>query len=509
MDKRALITIFLFALILRLFAFDFFMLRSGAEGLFLVDATHYTTLAKNIVEGHGFSLSAVAPYAPDAYRTPGYPVFLAIFYKLFGTFWPANLFQVFLNSLVPAVIAWLAWKVSGKRSVAYVAGFLTAVEPHLIYHQVGIATEGIFTFLLALFAVAVVRYLDSPSPKRVLAVGLLFAVSSITRPYFLYFLPVAILFLVLPLLSFPRTRESRVLVEGLDSRFRGNDRKQRVGAWKKVILLCAMFLIPSFLVLFPWMMRNERVFGVLTLSTSGWYNVYTRLGATVYAAATNQQFNPVFNNFLTQLGRDGVTAHGTDEELYDPRVAPELKKRALAIFKTYPLQTLLLQPLSVYTIFTHDNLLTMLNEMRLLPYPKRPPIPLSMALLQENPLRALREIIPYIRGTYVIPFVMRALWSFLLLCAIVGAYALLKAKDRLQKMYALFFAALICFFVVVTLPIGAAIDARMRMAFEPIYFVFVAAGAVSLFCHSRECGNPGLMTLDPRVKPEDDNRQKI
>ncbi|MDO8584853.1 MAG: glycosyltransferase family 39 protein [bacterium] len=490
MDKRALITIFLFAFILRLAAFDFFIWRSGPEGLYLVDATHYTTLAKNIVEGHGFSLSAVAPYAPDAYRTPGYPVFLAVFYKVFGTFWPANLFQVFLNALVPVMILWLAWKASGSRSVAYVAGFLTAVEPHLIYHQVGIATEGIFIFLLALFAVAVVRYLDIPTPGRAVVAGALFAISSITRPYFLYFLPIVIIFLIFPLA------------------WRN---------WKSAIAACVLFLIPSFLIIFPWMMRNERVFGVFTLSTSGWYNVYTRLGATVYAAATNQQFNPVFNNFLTQLGRDGVTARGTDEELYDPRVAPELKKRALAIFKQYPLQMMLLQPLSVYTIFTHDNLLTMLNEMRLLPYPKRPPIPLSMALLQEHPLRAIGEIIPYIRGTYVIPFVMRAIWSFLLFCAICGTWVLfanpssprapfwirflkftglrvlplgkgevppippfLKEVPERRRISAFFFAALILFFVVVTLPIGAAIDARMRMAFEPIYFIFVAAGLVLL-----------------------------
>ncbi|MBI2406414.1 MAG: glycosyltransferase family 39 protein, partial [Candidatus Harrisonbacteria bacterium] len=157
MNKRVYFGLFLFALILRLVVFDFLFVRSGAEGLFLVDATHYTTLAKNIADGNGFSLSAVAPYAPDAYRTPGYPLFLAAFYKLFGTFWPANLVQVFLNALVPVMIFWLAWKVAGDRRTAYAAGILTAVEPHLMYHQVGIATEGIFIFLLALFAVAVVR----------------------------------------------------------------------------------------------------------------------------------------------------------------------------------------------------------------------------------------------------------------------------------------------------------------------------------------------------------------
>ncbi|MBI2075596.1 MAG: hypothetical protein HYT82_02930, partial [Candidatus Harrisonbacteria bacterium] len=214
-----------------------------------------------------------------------------------------------------------------------------------MYHQVGIATEGIFIFLLALFAVAVVRYMDTPSPRRAFAAGALFAISSITRPYFLYFLPIAIVFLLLPLVR----RE-----------------------WKKASVYAALFLLPSLFILFPWMMRNERVFGVFTLSTSGWYNIYTRLAVTVTAAATEQPFAPVFNDFIAQLKRDGVIAEGKDEELYHPWVAPELKKRALAVFKKYPLQTLLLQPLSLQAIFTHDNLLTMLNELKLVSYPARP-----------------------------------------------------------------------------------------------------------------------------------------
>lgn len=452
MDRRVFIGLFLFALILRFAAFDFFFLRSGPEGLHLVDAAHYTTLAKNIVEGNGFSLSRAAPYEPDAYRVPGYPLFLALFYKLFGAFWPANVAQVFLNSFIPVMIAWLAWKLSANARIALAAGFLTAVEPHLIYHQVGIATEGLFTFLLALFCAAVVRYLNAPSPRRALAVGALFAVSTFTRPYFLYFLPAAVVFLLFPL----AWRE-----------------------WKRMAFFTVLFLIPSLFVLFPWMARNERMFGVLTLSTSGWYNIYTRLAATVAAAATHQPFAPVFNNFIAQLKDDGVIAEGRDEELYHPRVAPELKKRALAVFKQYPLQTFLLQPLSVQAIFTHDNSLTMLNELKLVSYPERPRVPLSMALLQDHPFKALRDTLPYyFRGGLLFTLLMRVVWFALLIFAVVGVYALLAIRDKQKKAYAAFVAALVAFFVLVTLPIGAAIDARMRMVFEPEYFIFAAAGLV-------------------------------
>ncbi|MBI2075595.1 MAG: hypothetical protein HYT82_02925, partial [Candidatus Harrisonbacteria bacterium] len=104
-------------------------------------------------------------------------------------------------------------------------------------------------------------------------------------------------------------------------------------------------------------------------------------------------------------------------------------------------------------------------------------IMLSLALLQEHPLRAVRETLPYyFHGAFLLTLVMRVIWFALLISAAVGAWELSRQDDRQKRMYAVFFGALIAFFTLMTLPIGAAIDARMRMAFEPIYFIFVAAG---------------------------------
>ena len=48
------------------------------------DAPEYRRLAENLLERHGFSLSVGSPYEPTARRAPGYPLFLALVYTVFG-----------------------------------------------------------------------------------------------------------------------------------------------------------------------------------------------------------------------------------------------------------------------------------------------------------------------------------------------------------------------------------------------------------------------------------------
>ena len=48
------------------------------------DAVGYDTLARNIMNGQGFSLQAGPPFEPTLYRTPVYPYFLVGLYSVFG-----------------------------------------------------------------------------------------------------------------------------------------------------------------------------------------------------------------------------------------------------------------------------------------------------------------------------------------------------------------------------------------------------------------------------------------
>jgi len=48
------------------------------------DSKSYERLALNLIAGHGFSQGQEESFAPDIYRTPVYPLFIALIYAIFG-----------------------------------------------------------------------------------------------------------------------------------------------------------------------------------------------------------------------------------------------------------------------------------------------------------------------------------------------------------------------------------------------------------------------------------------
>ena len=57
-----------------------YFLASDAPG----DGVVYSQLAKNILEQNVYSVDAQAPFTPTLIRLPGYPLFLAAVYSVFG-----------------------------------------------------------------------------------------------------------------------------------------------------------------------------------------------------------------------------------------------------------------------------------------------------------------------------------------------------------------------------------------------------------------------------------------
>ena len=66
-------------IVLRIVLFGYFLLIHGE--VYSPDSNLYLQLAANISDHFVFSRETVAPFAPEVFRTPGYPAFLAIFHK--------------------------------------------------------------------------------------------------------------------------------------------------------------------------------------------------------------------------------------------------------------------------------------------------------------------------------------------------------------------------------------------------------------------------------------------
>jgi hypothetical protein len=118
------------------------------------DGRVYAQLARNIIEQHSYSLETQAPYDPTLIRLPGYPLFLASIYSIFGhtNNGAVRIIQALIDTATCAVIALLAfyWQPDEKRkrATAIAALALAAVCPFTTIYAATILTEVPVTFLV-------------------------------------------------------------------------------------------------------------------------------------------------------------------------------------------------------------------------------------------------------------------------------------------------------------------------------------------------------------------------
>jgi hypothetical protein len=176
-----------------------FALRIGYVLLFF-EPTHlqaedqgmYLSMANGILQGNWSALS------PE--RTPGYPLFLAGVFFLFGKeYMPLLIIQTLLDSLTCVLIAFLVFKI--LRSGFIFAGILTAANLNMIVLSSMALTDSVFLFLFAFSCLLSVFYLLEQKPAYFLAGIALLSLATLVRsasyyllPLFLMLLPLIVLF---------------------------------------------------------------------------------------------------------------------------------------------------------------------------------------------------------------------------------------------------------------------------------------------------------------------------
>jgi 4-amino-4-deoxy-L-arabinose transferase-like glycosyltransferase len=241
----------------------------------MADEFQYLSIAQCISTGAGYSL---APGEPTAIRVPGFPLFIAALFRIFGSsLTTALLGNAFLIALLPA-LAFAISKPAFGSGAAAIAALFCALDPGLYYFGLNEAmSEPLFTVLLCA-AIAVWQRVQPtysyegkhtdptvassvtkgrPSLSETggtllaLAAGILFGAASLTRPGFL-----GLPFFIVLMEFFARRRNL---------------------SFKKVVVFCLTFV----LTLFPWALRNRAVMGKLMFGTTN--DGVTLLG-TVLAA---------------------------------------------------------------------------------------------------------------------------------------------------------------------------------------------------------------------------------
>ncbi len=199
----------------------------------------YGALGWNLSQGEGFSFHTEELQEPYIFRTPGYPLLLAGFYRLFGHHpWIIYLVQVLLHTFTLVWVYSLSRRFLGERTAA-VSTFLVALYPLTAIYVPTFLPEVLSTFLVAFSLWLYWKSASSRSPWLMLLTGLVMGYSTLVRPVFALFplVCIAVTFLV---------------------------HWSRRELWRSFVLIHVGFL----LVLSPWIIRNYQVTGeVIPLSS--------------------------------------------------------------------------------------------------------------------------------------------------------------------------------------------------------------------------------------------------
>src|SRR5438128_3000474 len=142
------------------------------------DGRLYARIANNVLDHGSYSIATEAPFEPTYIRLPGYPLFVAAVYKLFGrdNNTAVRVIQAVVDTLTCWLVAWLAlvwtpaaWEPEKRRRALLMALGLAATCPFLAIYVATLLTEVWTACLATLCALAGSLGLRSRSAKKQVA----------------------------------------------------------------------------------------------------------------------------------------------------------------------------------------------------------------------------------------------------------------------------------------------------------------------------------------------------
>lgn len=222
------------------------------------DGQVYSQIARNVLEQHVYSHATEAPYDPSLIRLPGYPLFLAGVYSIFGHHddTAVRIVQALIDTASCALIALIAFfwepdeKLKRRSSVAALA--LASICPFTTIYVATILTETVTVFFSVAMCLTATLAFRATRPGKVLllwgATGFIAGVAVLFRPDSGLFAAAIGITLVVTTL----TRSSGAKLS--------RKRDEILYRFSRASFLGAVFSLAFCLVLVPWTIRNYRVF---------------------------------------------------------------------------------------------------------------------------------------------------------------------------------------------------------------------------------------------------------
>lgn len=209
-----------------------------------LDAREYYQIACNLVDHGVFSQSETAPLKPDTWRTPGYPMFLALFMLVLGK---STVTLIVVQQILCILNVWLFYRIaltSLSERRALIAALLFLIEPYQLYYSLWLLATTFFVTLILLTWHLWIRLQNSPSWWGCISSGLLCGLLILVRPVAI-FIPV-IFFIGLLLTVIQQYRKHQTF---------------RYAGLEPIIFMTVCMVVVS-----GWMIRNKNQSGYFALS---------------------------------------------------------------------------------------------------------------------------------------------------------------------------------------------------------------------------------------------------
>jgi Dolichyl-phosphate-mannose-protein mannosyltransferase len=313
------------------------------------DGRVYAQIARNVLEQHVYSHDPEQPFNPSLIRLPGYPLFLASIYSVFGhtNNGAVRIIQALVDTATCGLIGVLAfyWQPDEKkkRATALAALTLAVVCPFTTIYTATILTEVLTNFLLVALLIAATLAMrklttedteEDRNKKRLkkalgwwCAAGLIGGVAVMMRPDAGLFLAAVGVTLVITGL--------RPLVLGLRKTSKAQvQRPKTKTVFTQLLISGATLSVAFILVLTPWTIRNWHVFHLfqpLAPAHAEMPGEFVPRGYLLWVRSWLDDQKYVAQ-FLWPLEVEPIDVDELPDSAFD---SPEEKKRIATLFEKY------------------------------------------------------------------------------------------------------------------------------------------------------------------------------
>lgn len=401
------------------------------------DSNHYRILAENLLSKQAFDRFPDF-YSPEDFRTPGYPLFLALLFLISGSW----VFSAFLQSLIiasiPILTYFLGEKVFNAR-VGIIAGFIVALDPLRHFFSALTLSDAPFTaLLLAVFVLFFYALKDIERPGRKMFIaGLVLGYAVLVRPIGQFLAIFFILFWFF----------------------------QKRGEIRQNLKPVILFLIGFLVIVGAWSVRNQITFGTWQLASVSNYNV------AYYAELFEQERTGVS---LTEQQQKLASELGyPDREVMRSMKANDINIRyAKDVLFAHPFEYTSYHLLKTIPFFLNDGLR---DTARLLGLNDEP-LPNFTGFLLHGEFKKFFQALG-VGGVNTTLLIIGSGFMFILLI-FAGYGAFIGFKNRDSRLAVIFFIGIIIYFALVTGPVSTA---RYRLPVMPFITILAVSGFISVF----------------------------